>query len=292
MSKPLWRIWLSRLLLLVMVASVALVGYGYYLTTQTMAQDLAVELATQDISVENRQADLQERKDNAYYQGEVEAVHSSELAEARRYYEETVREIGIGAVHIPSINLSEPLLAGTSHEALLNGVGTPTPDQQLGKGLFVGLSHEMQTDQLLGRINEVPIGEWVYFTDFDKVYVYQVTENIIVHMTDTELLEESPIADMARFVLYRCHGGYGTEYRQVIAGDLMDVYDREDATDKVQQGLGIAQSQSDVRVVAASIVSVPDKIDDLALQAYGIVGSNQVQAAIIFIVMIGIYLIL
>ena len=288
-----------RLLLIVLLLALALLTYGWFLTQKVVTAEDAVSLALPNDKTDDWYAELDTRRRQAEYDGDVQAARSFELAEARRQVESTLSENGIGAVYIPSAGISQPLLAGTSHEVLLNGVGTPNADQVLGRGLFVGLAHEMpDPDQLLGHLGETDMGGDVYFTDFDRVYRYQVTHNDVVHMTQGELLEEPAPGQPARFVLYRCEGGYGTEYRQVVAGDFQESELVTEAEDAVLEGLGLTvleeENQSEETESETEFDELDDRsfLADKALAFYGQVGSRPWLSLLVFVMALGLYVML
>lgn len=180
----------------------------------------------------------QRRINQADFDGGVSSASTDDYVQARQYYDETVRNYGIGSVYIPSVGLKQPLLAGTSHRNLLNGVGTASANQRLGEGTFIGMAHEMQNNVLLGPIDRVGVGQKVYFTDFGRVFEYTVTVSETVHYTNANILQDKPDSS-PRFVLYRCQGGPGTEYRRVLAGELTGVMSVDQAPRGVRDGLGL-----------------------------------------------------
>lgn len=174
----------------------------------------------------------------ADFDNAVSSASTEDYVNARRYYDQTVRNYGIGSVFIPSVGIKLPLLAGTSDHNLLNGVGTASANQRLGQGTFIGMSHEMATSVLLGPIDRVGVGQKVYFTDFGQVYEYTVTVSETVHYKNADILQDKPGSN-PRFVLYRCQGGNGTEYRRVLAGELTNVMPVSTAPEGVKAGLGL-----------------------------------------------------
>ncbi len=178
----------------------------------------------------------------AEYDGNIRPVGSEELAEARLVYEDVVQRNGYGTTFIPSVGLKLPLLAGSTHSVLLSGVGSDNPNQRLGEGLFVGMSHNRGEKELLGPISRVNTGNLVYFTDFEKVYTYQVDYSARTHMREGDMLIAPEPGETPRFTLYRCIGVYDTVWRWVISGELVDVQPVEQVDNNILVGLGLKRA--------------------------------------------------
>lgn len=177
--------------------------------------------------------------ENAEYGGEVTHIEGAPLIEARMNYRSTVEEYGIGSVYIPAGNISIPLLAGTSEWNLLNGVATSSPDQTLGEGLFVGTSHNLVNQRLLQNIDQVQQNDFVYLTDFSDVYIYKVSEQKVVHETESSYLEEPNEGEVPKLLLYRCEGKYNTDWRRIVYGDYITKEQMEEVDEEILTGLMI-----------------------------------------------------
>ena len=209
----------------------------------------------------------QERIDNAEYDEDVDYATGSEIAEARQNYTSTIEDYGIGSIYIPKGDMSVPLLAGTSEWNLFNGVATGRPDQELGKGLFVGLSHNLINDTLIKRIDKMESGDMVYATDFTDVYIYQTVEQEVVHETDSTYFREPDEEETPKMLLYRCEGTYGTEWRRVVYADYITKQPIEDVDESILKGLNvdvdaIKKGESDkVEKEVSEFVEVEQKVE-------------------------------
>lgn len=181
----------------------------------------------------------QEKIENAEYGGEVTHVEGAAISEARLNYSSSVEEYGIGSVYIPSINISIPLLAGTSEWNLLNGVATASANQKLGEGLFIGLSHNLVNQRLLQNIDQAEKNDLVYLTDFTDVYIYKISEQKVVHETESSYLQEPNEGEDAKLLLYRCEGELNTDWRRIIYGDYIKKEKIKEADEKILAGLMI-----------------------------------------------------
>lgn len=170
---------------------------------------------------------------------EVTHVEGAAISEARLNYNSSVEEYGIGSVYIPSSNISIPLLAGTSEWNLLNGVATASANQKLGEGLFIGLSHNLVNERLLQNIDQAEKNDLVYLTDFTNVYIYKISEQKVVHETESYYLQEPNEGEDAKLLLYRCEGELNTDWRRIIYGDYIKKEKIKDVDEKILAGLMI-----------------------------------------------------
>ena len=82
----------------------------------------------------------------------------------------------IGGIAIPSVGINLPIFKGLSNEALIYGAGTMSKDQVMGKGNYSLASHHTKNPELLFTpLEKVKIGEKIYLTDLENIYVYDIT---------------------------------------------------------------------------------------------------------------------
>lgn len=88
----------------------------------------------------------------------------------------------IGALAIPDVNMHLPVLLGMSDDAMATGGGTMRPDQKMGQGNYPLAGHYMTAKGILfSPLQDTKIGERVYLTDMQKVYVYRIYMKKIVN---------------------------------------------------------------------------------------------------------------
>lgn len=220
------------------------IGYGiinFEPETETVIQEVQ-----RTISVDKDA--IQEKIDRAEFSQDVDFARGSEIAEARKHYESSVKDYGIGAIYVPSADISVPILAGTSEWNLFNGVATASAEQELGEGLYVGLSHNLINETLLENIDKMKTGDIIYATDFEYVYYYRTLEREVVHETDTTYFREPSNSEQPKMLLYRCEGGYGTEWRNVAYAEYVTRVPIQEVDEHILQGLkfdvDLAQEQN------------------------------------------------
>lgn len=129
----------------------------------------------------------------------------------------------VGVISIPSVNLEEPILYGTTNENLWLGATTMKPDQKMGKGNYTLAGHNHHTKPLLFQpIRDVNDGDEIYVTDKDKVYTYKVTGKEVVMPERVDVLDDVPGKEM--ITLVSCFSKDGSD-RIIVTGELFEVQD-------------------------------------------------------------------
>lgn len=292
-EKPLGRKILFWVSFLLAMGLLALGLSGWYFTQQSDDFKQTLQQVQQSTST----ADRESRIDEATYDNTIGFATGAELAEAKQHYQESIAQYAIGSLYIPKAEIKQPILAGTSDYNLFNGVATASQDQRLGNGLWVGLAHNMLTDNLLlDPIQDVQPNDEIYATDFDTVYVYRVLEQEVVHETDGEYLDPSKAESVPKMVLYRCEGEAGTEWRRVVYAEYVTSYPLSYASDDVQQGLGLAinheaEAPKPVETVEAS-ETISEKLMSgfkiAALNTYAFVDSHLLLFVVTILILLGI----
>lgn len=210
---------IAAMSLFLTLAMILFGGLGYLLISHE-PQSSHLMSQTQKEFAQNKNK-RQEKIERGQYDGEVTHVEGAAIAQARENYSSSIEEYGIGSVYIPSSDISLPLLAGTSEWNLLNGVATASASQKLGEGLYIGISHKQVNQRLLQNIDQAKKGDLVYLTDFSDVYIYKITEQKVVHETESSYLKEPKPEEGPKLLLYRCEGEFNTD-RRIIYGDYLE----------------------------------------------------------------------
>lgn len=134
----------------------------------------------------------------------------------------------IGQLIIPDIDLNLPILKGISESNLLGGVGTMKEDQIMGLGNYTLAGHYVnRKDTLFGGLMDIEEGSKIYITDKKTMYEYIVYKTAVVEDTAIEMLSdersterEKPIAS-----LMTCYYSSKTGKRFFAIGELVNQYD-------------------------------------------------------------------
>lgn len=136
--------------------------YGYHLMKHAdrNAEQMTHRIEPKEIS----QQRIEQRTNKATFDDrQIKPVTPEAYADAQLHYEKIVGQWGIGALYIPSAAIRTKILAGMDNQNLMVGVGTYYPNQQLGKGNYVGLAHNLvQGGEHWGTYRKLPCTK--YFT--------------------------------------------------------------------------------------------------------------------------------
>lgn len=129
----------------------------------------------------------------------------------------------VGIITVPSVDLEEPILHGTTNQNLLIGATTMKPDQKMGEGNYTLAGHNHHSKNVLFQpIRHIETGEKIYVTDKDKVYVYKVTGKEVVEPTRVDVLDD--IEGKELITLVSCYAEDGSN-RIIVTGELFEVND-------------------------------------------------------------------
>lgn len=132
----------------------------------------------------------------------------------------------IGVITIPSVNLEQPILYGTTNQNLLLGATTMKPDQKMGEGNYTLAGHNHHSRPILFQpIRNVEEGEKIFVTDKKKVYAYKVTKKEIVDPHRIDVLDD--IEGKNTITLVSCYEKDGSN-RIIVSGELYEVKDYQE----------------------------------------------------------------
>ena len=99
----------------------------------------------------------------------------------------------IGSIHIPSVNMTLPILKGVGKYPLAVGAGTMKHNQQMGQGNYALASHYIEgRDVLFGPLYRLKKGDSIYLTDTKQVYEYKTTSIKVIQATDVYIIDNVP----------------------------------------------------------------------------------------------------
>ncbi|MDN6003124.1 MAG: class C sortase [Enterococcus sp.] len=224
------------LLLLVMITTIAFAIFGY---TQ-MQEDTQIDDVQIGNQLELSDYNLEKINQAEYGEKQIASVNVADYAKAKNMLQDTTNKWGIGKLVIPSVDINLPILAGLSNQNLLSGASTLTANQQLGRGNYVLLAHNIfDQDLLLHRIQNLKKKDNIYATDFESVFQYEVSVNKVIEDTEVSYIENTVGLQKPIITLLRCEGNIGTKYRRVVQGTLIKKIPLKDADDTQLQAVGL-----------------------------------------------------
>lgn len=135
----------------------------------------------------------------------------------------------VGRLLIPSIDLNLTVYHGITNEILHAGLGTMRPDLKMGEGNFPIAGHYSRNkDALFGNLTAVAIEDFIYLTDNEQVYEYQVYDTQVVSPAAVQWIEDQVAVNHGKPIIslmncYYVDGKY-TDQRFFVFGELVDTY--------------------------------------------------------------------
>lgn len=144
----------------------------------------------------------------------------------------------IGGMAMPELGMNLPIYKGVSNEGMFYGAGTLYADQEMGVSNYSLASHHSINEGLLFEpLMRAEIGQTIYMTDLDTIYVYEVDYIDTVHATAVEVTYPT---EEARITLITCD--FGLVDRVIVQGKLVDSVSVNDATPEMLEAFEIDQT--------------------------------------------------
>lgn len=137
------------------------------------------------------------------------------------------RELVIGTILIPDLDINLPIMKGLSDANLMVGAATMKLDQSFGLGNFTLAGHYMKNkDLLFGSLMDIEIGDLVYISDGEKIYEYNIYDTVVVLDTAMEMLSDKKAGEKGKPIisLMTCYYSSKTGKRFFALGELVDEY--------------------------------------------------------------------
>lgn len=182
---------LSRFLgILMIVVGLFLVGRHYL-------SGYLVKLNQEGVSIAGLTAD--DLRKNAQGEGlfdysEIRNVSEKEVRESRERIKNGMANLNvIGALAMPDCDIKVSIMKGLSEDVLLSGAGTFYADQKMGENNYPLASHNMNVIQkgllLSPIVDKAKVGQKIYMTDLDYIYIYKVDFAQAVDPTRFDLVQ-------------------------------------------------------------------------------------------------------
>ncbi|MGU8583973.1 class A sortase [Clostridium perfringens] len=224
-----------RYLINILLVTMAIVGIILILNDQI--KDYFIKRNSRKYSVEN--LEINDIKKNKEMPASFDFDNVKEIDSKSVFMEQYKnKELpAIGGIAIPSVGINLPIFKGLSNEALIYGAGTMSKDQVMGKGNYSLASHHTKNPELLFTpLEKVKVGEKIYLTDLENIYVYDITSNQKVSPDSVYVLDEIPGKNIVTLVT--CGESEGIT-RIVVQGDLISITPLNKSTQDMKNAFNI-----------------------------------------------------
>lgn len=224
-----------RYLINILLVTMAIIGIILILNDQI--KDYFIKRNSRKYSVEN--LEINDIKKNKEMPASFDFDNVKEIDSKSVFMEQYKnKELpAIGGIAIPSVGINLPIFKGLSNEALIYGAGTMSKDQVMGKGNYSLASHHTKNPELLFTpLEKVKVGEKIYLTDLENIYVYDITSNQKVSPDSVYVLDEIPGKNIVTLVT--CGESEGIT-RIVVQGDLISITPLNKSTQDMKNAFNI-----------------------------------------------------
>ncbi|WP_124041453.1 class A sortase [Clostridium perfringens] len=224
-----------RYLINILLVTMAIIGIILILNDQI--KDYFIKRNSRKYSVEN--LEINDIKKNKEMPASFDFDNVKEIDSKSVFIEQYKnKELPtIGGIVIPSVGINLPIFKGLSNEALIYGAGTMSKDQVMGKGNYSLASHHTKNPKLLFTpLEKVKIGEKIYLTDLENIYVYDITSNKKVSPDSVYVLDEIPGKNIVTLVT--CGESEGIT-RIVVQGELVSITPLNKSTQDMKNAFNI-----------------------------------------------------
>lgn len=224
-----------RYLINILLVTMAIIGIILILNDQI--KDYFIKRNSRKYSVEN--LEINDIKKNKEMPASFDFDNVKEIDSKSVFMEQYKNKDlpAIGGIAIPSVGINLPIFKGLSNEALIYGAGTMSKDQVMGKGNYSLASHHTKNPELLFTpLEKVKVGEKIYLTDLENIYVYDVTSNQKVSPDSVYLLDE--ISGKNIVTLVTCGESEGIT-RIVVQGELISTTPLNKSTKDMKNAFNI-----------------------------------------------------
>lgn len=224
-----------RYLINILLVTMAIIGIILILNDQI--KDYFIKRNSRKYSVEN--LEINDIKKNKEMPASFDFDNVKEIDSKSVFMEQYKnKELpAIGGIAIPSVGINLPIFKGLSNEALIYGAGTMSKNQVMGKGNYSLASHHTKNPELLFTpLEKVKVGEKIYLTDLENIYVYDITSNQKVSPDSVHVLDEIPGKNIVTLVT--CGESEGIT-RIVVQGDLISITPLNKSTQDMKNAFNI-----------------------------------------------------
>lgn len=200
-----------------------------YIITKRVEENLVGNLSVDEIK-------KNEESKGSFDFENVEGINYKNLILGRKE-EKNLRHGAIGEIAIPKVNIRLPIFKGVSNDVLICGAGTMKEGQKMGEGNYALASHHTKNKELLFTpLERVEVGDEIYLTDLENIYVYKTYINERVSPEATYVLEDLPNKKI--ITLITCGESEGFT-RIIVQGELKEIISFKDDKNNIKDNFEI-----------------------------------------------------
>lgn len=184
------------------------------------SNDIIHDEISNEVLISNNSRDIEGEFD-------YDAIEDVDIMGVLRSSFQINKDLIIGTIMIPDLDLDLPIMKGLSGSNLMLGASTMKADQSFGQGNFSLAGHYMKNkDLLFGSLMDIELDTMVYVSDGKKMYEYKIYETLVVPDTALEMISDDKADEVGKPVisLMTCYFTSKSGKRFFALGELVDEY--------------------------------------------------------------------
>lgn len=209
------------------ILSIVLILVGLILILSPYIINTVIKYTSSPSLIEEFSAEDLQSNNKREAEFDFSSVKDVEIASSLVLSTKIDKNLIIGQIVIPGINLNLPIVKGLSDSNLLAGAATMKEKQSMGSGNFSLAGHNMkQNNTLFGNLMNIKEGSVVKITDKNTVYEYKIYETIIVPDDTVQIIEDNIAEEHGKPVisLMTCYHTSKSGKRFFAMGELIKQY--------------------------------------------------------------------
>lgn len=177
--------------------------------------------------IENVSAEELEKNQGRKAEFNFASVKDVDVSSTLKDIEKIDKNLIIGQLIIPDLNMNLPIIKGVSKINLLAGAATMKNDQVMGRGNFSLAGHRMKNKGVLfGGLMGIKKGSIIKLTNKKTVYEYVIYETLVVPDTEVDMISDDLAKKRGKPVvtLMTCYYSSKTGKRFFAVGELVKEY--------------------------------------------------------------------
>jgi sortase A len=197
------------------------------LLTEQIIKHYNKNIAKEEITMEEIKSNIKINEEKKDIEFDFSVIQDIDIMSAIKGSMDFDRNLVIGILLIPDLDIDIPIFKGLTNGNLMAGVATMRPDQSMGVGNYPLAGHNMRDKSLLfGSLMDIKVGTKAIISDGDTVYEYEIYENIVVPDTALDMIFDEKSKEKGKPIisLMTCYHSSKTGKRFFSLGELVDEY--------------------------------------------------------------------
>lgn len=212
------------------ILSILLIAAGLIFLLMPFATDQIIKYYSKKPNIEMISKEEIKENNERKVEFDFSAVKDVEIASVISGARSFDKELMIGILTIPDLDIDLPIFKGLTDANLMAGAATMKSPQTMGQGNYTLSGHNMNNKKLLfGSLMDIEMGAKVFLTDKETTYEYVIYDIVVVPDTEFDMLLDDKADQRGKAIvsLMTCYHSSKTGKRFFALGELVDEYPAE-----------------------------------------------------------------